>query len=173
MPPAMRKPAALVHSFESVGDERFPDEPDNGESATSRLGRAIASCLPAPGRQERDWVLWVELWLRATRDPALRPIAGNLYSRYRKWIAQAIAAQARQFPGQEKQIFEAYQRSPQLVAQIRAPLYEEKVVDYIMELIKVSNETVTREALFAEDEPPTPSPKAKKAKKSKAAKAEE
>ena len=88
-------------------------------------------------------------------------------------VAQAIAAQARQFPGQERQIFEAYQRSPQLVAQIRAPLYEEKVVDYIMELIKVTNETVARDVLFADDEPPTPSPKAKKAKKTKAAKAEE
>jgi trigger factor len=79
-------------------------------------------------------------------------------------VAQAISAQARNFPGQERQIFEAYQRNPQLVAQVRAPLYEEKVVDYVMELIKVSDETVEREALFAEDEPPTPSKKAKKTK---------
>jgi trigger factor len=86
-------------------------------------------------------------------------------------VAQAIAAQARQFPGQERQIFEAYQRSPQLVAQVRAPLYEEKVVDYVMELIKVTNETVTRDALFAEDEPPTPAPKAEKPKKGKKTKA--
>jgi trigger factor len=87
-------------------------------------------------------------------------------------VAQAIAAQARQFPGQERQIFEAYQRSPQLVAQVRAPLYEEKVVDYVMELIKVTNQTVTRDELFAEDEPPTPAPKGDKAKKSKKSKAE-
>ena len=38
-------------------------------------------------------------------------------------------------------MFEAYQRNPQLVAQVRAPLYEEKVVDYMMELIKVTNQT--------------------------------
>ncbi len=81
-------------------------------------------------------------------------------------VAQAISAQARQFPGQERQIFEAYQRSPQLVAQVRAPLYEEKVVDYVMELIKVSNETVTREALFADDEPPKPAKKSNKTKAS-------
>ena len=81
-------------------------------------------------------------------------------------VAQAISAQARQFPGQERQIFEAYQRSPQLVAQVRAPLYEEKVVDYVMELIHVSNETVTREALFADDEPPKPAKKSKKTKAS-------
>ncbi|MBC7768015.1 MAG: trigger factor [Phycisphaerales bacterium] len=79
-------------------------------------------------------------------------------------VAQAISAQARNFPGQERQIFEAYQRNPQLVAQVRAPLYEEKVVDYIMELIKVSDETVDRETLFAEDDAPAPSKKAKKTK---------
>lgn len=83
-------------------------------------------------------------------------------------VQQAIIHQARQFPGQERQIFETYQRNPALVAQIRAPLYEEKVVDYVLELVKVGNETVTREALFAEDEPP-PAP-VKTAKKSKAAK---
>ncbi|MGE0741321.1 MAG: trigger factor [Hyphomonadaceae bacterium] len=69
-------------------------------------------------------------------------------------VALAIQAQARNFPGQERQIFEAYQRNPQLVAQVRAPLYEEKVVDYLMELISVSNQTVSRDELFADDEPP-------------------
>lgn len=87
-------------------------------------------------------------------------------------VGRAISAQARQFPGQERQVLEAYQRNPNLVAQIRAPLYEEKVVDYILELVKVTNETVDREALFAEDEPPKAQP-VKKAKKSKAGKGEE
>lgn len=87
-------------------------------------------------------------------------------------VGQAIAAQARNFPGQEQQVFEAYRRNPQLVAQIRAPIYEEKVVDYMMELINVAKQTVSRDELFAEDEPPTPAP-AKKAKKTKAAKAED
>jgi trigger factor len=87
-------------------------------------------------------------------------------------VAQQIAVQARQFPGQERQVFEAYQRDPRLVASIRAPMYEEKVVDYVMELIKVANQTVTREELFADDDPPKPSPKAEAAKKSKKTKAE-
>jgi trigger factor len=85
-------------------------------------------------------------------------------------VGRAIAAQARNFPGQEQQVFEAYRRNPQLVAQVRAPLYEEKVVDYMMELISVTNQSVSREELFAEDDPPVAAPK--KAKKSKAAKAE-
>ena len=87
-------------------------------------------------------------------------------------VGRAIAQQARNFPGQEQQVFEAYRRNPQLVAQVRAPLYEEKVVDYMMELINVTNQTVTRDELFAEDEPPTSAP-TKKAKKTKGAKAED
>ena len=83
-------------------------------------------------------------------------------------VGNAIAAQARNFPGQERQVFEMYQRNPNLVAQVRAPLYEEKVVTYILELVQVSNEDVGKEALFAEDDTPLPEPK--KAKKSKAAK---
>jgi trigger factor len=69
-------------------------------------------------------------------------------------VSRAIAFQARNFPGQEKQIFEMYRRNPGMVANVRAPLYEEKVVDYVMELISITNETVTREELFADDELP-------------------
>lgn len=77
-------------------------------------------------------------------------------------VARAISVQARNFPGREQQIFEMYRRNPNMVANVRAPLYEEKVVDYLMELIKVNNETVSREALFAEDDAPPPPRKAKK-----------
>ncbi|MEZ5957983.1 MAG: trigger factor [Hyphomonadaceae bacterium] len=87
-------------------------------------------------------------------------------------VGRAIANQARNFPGQEQQVFEAYRRNPQLVAQVRAPLYEEKVVDYMMELINVTNRTVSRDELFADDEPPTPAT-GKKANKTKASKAED
>jgi trigger factor len=90
-------------------------------------------------------------------------------------VGREISAQARQFPGQERQVIEAYQRNPQLVAQVRAPLYEEKVVSFILELIKVTNNEVSREELFAEDEPPVPQVegKPKKTKKAKAEKAED
>ena len=86
---------ALLHSFELAGDERFGEaatEGDVTESATAGLRQAIRECLPEPGRQEREWVLWVELWLRAVRDPALRPVAAALYERYRQWLAAAIRA---------------------------------------------------------------------------------
>jgi AcrR family transcriptional regulator len=81
---------ALIHSFERAGEDRFSEPPEAAESASDGLARAIADCLPLPGPQEREWVLWVELWLRAVRDPDLRPVAARLYLRYRKWLAELI-----------------------------------------------------------------------------------
>lgn len=83
---------ALLHSFELAGDERFGDEPASERTATRALARMLEECLPLPGSQERDWVLWVELWLRAVRDPELRPVAAQLYERYRSWLASGIRA---------------------------------------------------------------------------------
>lgn len=83
---------ALIHSFEEAGDERFRQSPDAEETATEALARGLAESLPFPGPQEREWVLWVELWLRAVREPALRPVAARLYGRYRDWVAGLIRA---------------------------------------------------------------------------------
>jgi AcrR family transcriptional regulator len=83
---------ALIHSFEAAGDERFGEGQGEAVSPTDRLAAAIRECLPEPGSQEREWVLWVELWLRAVRDPALQPVAARLYERYREWMAGLIEA---------------------------------------------------------------------------------
>jgi hypothetical protein len=52
----------------------------------------IDQCLPTSPSLEEDWVLWVELWLRAVRHPELRPVAEKLYGRMRHWFAAEIAA---------------------------------------------------------------------------------
>jgi AcrR family transcriptional regulator len=83
---------ALIHSFEQAGDERFGEQVADEETATQALARGIGECLPLPGGQEREWVLWVELWLRAVREPELRPVAARLYERYRRWMAALIQA---------------------------------------------------------------------------------
>ena len=83
---------ALIHSFDAAGDERFGAEPTRAATATERLAAAIGECLPEPGRQEREWVLWVELWLRAVREPTLQPVAARLYERYRTWMAAIVEA---------------------------------------------------------------------------------
>ena len=70
-------------------------------------------------------------------------------------VQRAIMARARQFPGQEQQVFQFYANNPQAQAEIRAPLFEDKVVDFIAELATVNERKVDRETLFAdpEDEP--------------------
>lgn len=84
---------ALEHSFELAGAVRMREEGDDEEGGTAarRLADAIDSCLPWPGVLERDWVLWVELWLRAVRNPTLQPVAARLYERYRAWLEKPIA----------------------------------------------------------------------------------
>jgi trigger factor len=70
-------------------------------------------------------------------------------------VQRAIMARARQFPGQEQQVFQFYAQNQQAQAEIRAPLFEDKVVDFIAELATVTEKKVDRETLFAdpEDEP--------------------
>jgi trigger factor len=67
-------------------------------------------------------------------------------------LSAAIVEQARQYPGQEKAVWDFYQKNPQAVAQIRAPLYEEKVVDLIVAKAKVTDNPVTKEDLLKEDD---------------------
>jgi len=86
---------ALLHSFELAADERFGEDASTDAAtatAADALAHAIRTSLPEPGEPEREWVLWVELWLRAVRDPALQPVAVALYARYRTWLAAVIRA---------------------------------------------------------------------------------
>lgn len=63
-------------------------------------------------------------------------------------VSRAIQEQAARFPGQERFVFDYYQKNPQALAQVRAPLFEDKVVDFVVEMAKVTDKTVTAEELF-------------------------
>ena len=67
-------------------------------------------------------------------------------------VQRAMVERARQFPGQEQQVWEYYRSNPQAVASLRAPIYEEKVVDFLVELSNVTEKKVTREELYKEDD---------------------
>lgn len=67
-------------------------------------------------------------------------------------VQQALIREARNFPGQERQVIEFFQKDPNAMAQLRAPIYEDKVVDHILETAKVKEETVAKEDLLKEDE---------------------
>jgi trigger factor len=63
-------------------------------------------------------------------------------------MQRAIAARARQFQGQEQQVYEYYARNTQAQAELRAPIFEDKVVDFIAELATVTDVKVDRDTLF-------------------------
>ncbi len=70
-------------------------------------------------------------------------------------MQQALFNEIRRYPReQQQQAFEAFRSNPGVQAQLRAPIYEEKVVDLILERAKVEDTPVTKEELFAEDEMP-------------------
>ncbi len=64
-------------------------------------------------------------------------------------VQQAMFQQASQYPGQEREYFEFIQKNEQAQQQMRAPIYEDKVVDFIIELANVSDKTVTKDELEA------------------------
>jgi trigger factor len=69
-------------------------------------------------------------------------------------LQAAMMAEARNYPGQERQVFDFYRQNPQAAAQLRAPVYEEKVVELLFGKAKVTEQTVTKEELTADDDLP-------------------
>jgi AcrR family transcriptional regulator len=83
---------ALDYSYTRAGDARITSGELPAASHAERLALMIDQCLPTTASLHEDWVLWVELWLRAVRHPQLRPVAEELYARLRAWFAEEIAA---------------------------------------------------------------------------------
>ena len=71
-------------------------------------------------------------------------------------VSRGVVERARQYPGREREVWDYYQKNPGALASVRAPIYEEKVVDFILELAKVSERKVTKDELFKEDDAPLP-----------------
>jgi trigger factor len=67
-------------------------------------------------------------------------------------LSRAVMERARQMPGQEQRVWEFYRNNPDALASLRAPIFEDKVIDYILELAKITDKTVSREELYKEDE---------------------
>ena len=67
-------------------------------------------------------------------------------------VGRAVMEQARQFPGREQQVWDYYRKNPEAIAALRAPIFEDKVVDFLLELAEVTEKKVPREELYKEDE---------------------
>src|SRR5262249_1650441 len=66
-------------------------------------------------------------------------------------VSRGMVEGARQVPGQEKQVWDYYRNNPTALAQLRAPIFEDKVVDFILELADVKEKKVSREELAKDD----------------------
>ena len=71
-------------------------------------------------------------------------------------INRAVIERARQFPGREQEVWDFYRNNPEALASLRAPIFEDKVVDFLLELAKVTEKTVSREELYKDDDEPRP-----------------
>ncbi len=80
-------------------------------------------------------------------------------------LNQAVMEQARRFPGQEQQVFEYFQKNPQAIEQLRAPIYEDKVVDFVLEMATVEDNDVTVEELMKDPDEDEADAKGKAAEK--------
>jgi trigger factor len=67
-------------------------------------------------------------------------------------VGRALLERVRQFPGQERKVYDYYRNNPQLLAELRAPIFEDKAVDYILELAKVTERAASPEELYADPE---------------------
>ncbi|AVT81868.1 trigger factor [Rhodopseudomonas palustris] len=70
-------------------------------------------------------------------------------------VSRAVIERARQMPGREKEVWDFYRSNPEALAQLRAPIYEDKVVDFILELANVTEKPVTREELYKDEDDKT------------------
>lgn len=117
-----------VMSGEATEDELAElDEPESEEDRNEY--RAIAE------RRVRLGLLLSELGL------------SNNIEISRDELMQRVADEARRYPGQEREVFEFYTKNEQAMAQLRAPLYEDKVVDFILEMADITDIDVSLEAL--------------------------
>jgi trigger factor len=70
-------------------------------------------------------------------------------------LTRAMRAEAGRYPGQERQVVEFFRKNPQAVDGLRGPIFEEKVIDFVLELARVTEQTVTPEELAREPEVPS------------------
>jgi len=72
-------------------------------------------------------------------------------------LNRSLMEQMRRYPGQEQQVYDVYRKNPGALASLRAPIYEEKVVDFVLELADVSEKKVARDELYKPDDESAPS----------------
>lgn len=105
------------------------------------------------GKSEED--LRAEYEKIAERRVRLGLVVGEIGSQNRIEVTQdemrlALMEQARRYPGQEKFVYEYFEKTPGAIQELRAPIFEDKVVDFVISKANVGEKSVTREELYAQ-----------------------
>ncbi len=83
---------ALAYSYDHAAQMRVGEELGADATSAQRLTEMIDICLPTSDALHDDFVLWVELWLRAAREPDLRDFAARLYAKLYDWFELELRA---------------------------------------------------------------------------------
>ena len=133
---------------------------------------------PRPGRRRQgrgDPQVRVSGDRRTARAPRSAALGGrsriNGIDVTQEELNRALSEEARRHPGQEREVFEYFKKTPEALANLRAPIYEDKVIDFITALAKVSERKMSIEELTAEVEGESGKSTKKPAKKAAAKKA--
>jgi trigger factor len=150
VPPGMveEEYRGIVHQVVAHGEKKDADEPDDGHHDHSGSPEEDEKLT------EEERAEYREIAERRVRLGLLLAEVGrqNNIEVTDEEVTVKIQEQASQFPGQERFIFEYYQKNPQALGQIRAPLFEDKIVDFVVEMAEVTDKVVAPEQLFADED---------------------
>jgi trigger factor len=136
---------------------RFEVPPGMVDLEFESIWKQLGEELTKPGELERSGKsedeLKEEYRAIAERRVRLGLILSDIGTKNKLTVEQreinaAVMQQAQRYPGQEQKVLEFFRSNPQAMEQLRAPLYEDKVVDFILQMAKVEDRTVTVEELM-------------------------
>jgi trigger factor len=152
----MKLKRQALDALDAAHDFALPESLVTGEfeSIWKRLGQSLQAegkTLADAAKPEEE--LKAEYRKMAERRVRLGLVIGEIGDRQKVQVTQdelkrALVEQARRYPGQERAVYQFYEKNPAALAGLRAPIFEEKVVDYILEQAKPADRKVTAEELL-------------------------
>ena len=138
------------HSFELPGSLR--------EAEFESIWKEVTENMEKEGKSFEDMdkpedELRADYSKIAQRRVRLGLVIGDIGERFgvqvdQNELREAIVQQARRFPGQEQQVYEYFEKTPGAINQLRAPIFEEKVVDLLLSKVNVTDRKVSKDELL-------------------------
>jgi trigger factor len=161
MPAAGEADADAMPAAGEADADAMPAAGEADADAMPAAGKADADAMPAapaPGMSQSDEAAKGEYRRIAERRVRLGLLLAEVGRRNNITVGpdevnQAIAREARRHPGHERQVIDFYRQNPGTIDTLRAPIFEDKVIDFIVELAKIGERKVTPQELLGESEP--------------------